>query len=97
MGVNRKCPKCGSNKVQLSSQKSKMGWGCLGAILFGVFYFMHIMIKWMIGFVVFIIWDWYMYLIKAVQRKGYVWQSKKWFSGKKQVFFCHDCGYSFNA
>ena len=36
MSVNRKCPKCGSEKVQLSSTKSKHG--CLFLLLFGIFY-----------------------------------------------------------
>ncbi|ARE12012.1 MAG: hypothetical protein L0J96_04505 [Lactococcus lactis] len=97
MGVNRKCPKCGSTHVQLSSQKNKMGWGCLGMIFFGIFYFMHIFMKWAVGLMLFIFVDWYMAIIKAAQNKGYVWQSKKWFSGKKQMFFCHDCGNNFSA
>ena len=43
MAVNVKCPKCGSTKVQLSNEMSKHG--CLWTVLFGIYYFMWIMIK----------------------------------------------------
>ena len=36
MAINRKCPKCGSTKVQLSNERSKHG--CLFVILFGIWY-----------------------------------------------------------
>lgn len=36
--LNRKCPRCGSTKVQLSSERSKHGFFWL--ILFGFFYLM---------------------------------------------------------
>ena len=29
--------------------------------------------------------------------KGYVWQSKKWFSNNKKIYYCHDCGNNFRA
>ena len=95
MGINRKCPKCGGCKVQLSNEASKHG--CLWTIMFGFVYLMWVMVKWMIGLMLLFCLDWWMAIMKASQKKGYVWQSKKWFSGKKQIYFCHDCGYNFRA
>ena len=95
MGINRKCPKCGSNKVQLSNERSKHG--CLWFLLLGWIYVFWVICKWMIGFMIFMCWDWWVAIIKAVMNKGHVWQSKKWFSGKKQVYYCHDCGYNFRG
>ena len=55
------------------------------------------MIKWIIGLMIFVLYDWWMAIIKACMGKGHVWQSKKWFSGVKRIFYCHDCGYNFKA
>ena len=95
MSADRKCPKCGSEKVQLSNVKSKHG--CLWLILFGVFYVFWVLIKWMIGIALLCCYDWWMAIIKAACKKGYVWQSKKWFSGSKKVYYCHDCNHNFTA
>ena len=95
MAINHKCPRCGSPRVKMSGEKSKHG--CFWMILFGIYYFFWIMIKWIIGLVIFILYDWWMAIIKAVSGKGHVWQCKKWFSGYKRVFYCHDCGYNFKA
>ena len=90
MAVNVKCPKCGSTKVQLSNEMSKHG--CLWTVLFGIYYFMWIMIKWCIGLMIFICYDWWMAIVKKSSGKGHVWQSKRWFSNRRRIFFCHDCG-----
>ena len=95
MGMNRKCPKCGGEQVQLSDVSKKHG--CLWFILLGWIYVFWVMFKWTIGFMLLICLDWWMAIIKAAQNKGYVWQSKKWFSGKTQYYYCHDCGYNFKA
>ena len=95
VAIKRKCPRCGSSRVQLSSERSKHG--CLWAILFGMYYIVWIMFKWSIGLCILFVWDWWMAIIKKASGKGYVWQSKKWFSGKNQVFYCHNCGYNFRA
>ena len=95
MGLNRKCPKCGGTRVQLSNSTKKHG--CLWLLLFGWLYIFWVMIKWMIGFFVLVCIDSWMFIIKMVQNKGYVWKSKKWFSGKTQYYYCHDCSYNFKA
>ena len=95
MAVNRKCPRCGSTRVQLSNERSKHG--CLWTILFGIYYIFWVIIKWIIGLLVFIFWDWWVAIIKTASGRGHVWQSKKWFSGRKYIFYCHDCGYNFRA
>ena len=95
MALNRKCPKCGSEKVQLSDNTKKHG--CLWLMLLGWIYIFWLMFKWMIGFMILIYFDWWMAIIKGVQNKGYVWQSKKWFTGNRKYYYCHDCGYNFKA
>lgn len=95
MAVNTKCPKCGGTKVQLSDESSKHG--CLYMVLFGWLYLMWIMIKWCIGIVVFLYYDWWMAIIHAVSGKGHVWQAKRWFSNRRRIYFCHDCGHNFRA
>ena len=93
MAINVRCPKCGSTQVQLSSERSRHG--CLWTVLFGVYYIFWVMIRWMIGFMVFVMWDWWMAIIKSIMRKGHVWQCRKWFSGTRKVYYCHNCGYNF--
>lgn len=95
MAINVKCPKCGSTHVQLSNESSKHG--CLWTILFGIYYIFWIMIKWIIGAMIFMCYDWWMAIIKAVTGKGHVCQSKKWFSASKKIYYCHNCGYNFRA
>ena len=95
MGVNRKCPKCGSNHVMMVSDKSKHG--CLWTILFGIYYIAWLLCKWCVGLMVFLCYDWWMFAIKKIQKKGHVWQCRKWFAMSKQVYYCHDCGYQFKA
>lgn len=93
--LNVKCPKCGGTHVQLSNERSKNG--CLWTLIFGVYYLALVLVKWCIGVAVFVCYDWWMYIVKKIQQKGHVWQSLKWFSGKKKIYYCHDCGYNFRA
>ncbi|MBQ1602094.1 MAG: hypothetical protein II083_07755 [Ruminococcus sp.] len=95
MAVNRKCPKCGSDHVQLSNERSKHG--CIWAILFGIYYFFWILIKWMIGLCILFFYDWWIAMVKKCMGKGHIWRCKKWFSGKKRIYYCHECGYNFKA
>ena len=95
MAVNVKCPKCGSTKVQLSNESNKHG--CLMVILFGIFYASWFFIRCIIGIMLLICYDWWMAIIKKASGKGHVWQSKRWFSNRRRVFYCHDCGYNFRA
>lgn len=90
-----KCPKCGDTKVQLTAERSKHG--CLWFILFGAFWLMWVGIKWTIGLMIFMCWDWWMAIVKASQKKGYIWKSKQWFSGVKRKYYCHNCGYNFKG
>ena len=61
MALNRKCPKCGSDHVQLSNEKSKHG--CFWTLLFGVVYICWVFIIWMIGCIIFICYDWWLELV----------------------------------
>ncbi|MCH4167719.1 MAG: hypothetical protein LKF42_00570 [Streptococcaceae bacterium] len=93
--VNKTCPKCGGHRVQMSNERSKHG--CLFFLLFSLYYIGWIFVKWGIAAFIFICYDWWMAIIKAIQKKGYIWQSKKWISGVKRTYYCHDCGYNFKA
>ena len=65
--VNIKCPRCGSNHVQLSNEMNKHG--CLWTILFGVFYIGWLFIRWMIGAMLFMFYDWWMVTVEKLQKK----------------------------
>ena len=95
MALNKVCPKCGSDKVQLSNERSKHG--CLFTILFGIYYICWVLIKWCIGFWVLVLYDWWMAIVHSVQKKSHVWQCKKWFSNKARIYYCHNCGHNFRA
>ena len=95
MGLNKKCPKCGSEKVQISNERSKHGF--LWLILFGVYYLCWVMCKWFVGFFILCCIDWWLYLISKSQDKGYVWKCKGWFVGVKRIYYCHDCGHNFKG
>ena len=95
MALNRKCPKCGSDKVQLSNVRSKNG--CLWFILFGFWFLIWRLVKFCIALTLLVLIDWWMAIIKAAQKKGYVWQSLKWLSGSKKNYYCHECGHNFAA
>lgn len=93
--LNRKCPRCGSTKVQLSSERSKHGFFWL--ILFGFFYLTWVMIKIFIAFMVFIMFDWWMAAIKKSQGKGYSYYSKRIITNKPKIYYCHNCGNNFRG
>lgn len=95
MAINRKCPKCGGEHVQLSNERSKHG--CFWFLIFGVYYIILLMFKWIIGMCFFVCYDWWMAIVKKISGKGHVWQCKKWFSGNKKIYYCHDCGFNFKA
>lgn len=95
MGVNKKCPKCGSTKVQLSSEKSKHGF--LWFILFGVLYGMWWMVKLCVAILVFTFYDWWMAMLQKSKKKGYVWVSKRMLQNNTRVYYCHKCGNNFRA
>lgn len=95
MGINRKCPKCGSNKVQLSNERNKHGF--LWLLLFGLWYVMWWCVKAIAAFCVLIYFDWWFALIKKSQNKGYVFLSKRIITNNSKIYYCHDCGNNFRA
>lgn len=95
MALNKKCPKCGGEKVQLSNEESKHG--CFWFLMFGWLFLAWMMVKWVIGFMIFLLYDWWMAIVHTAAKKGHVWQCNKWFSGRRKIYFCHDCGHNFRA
>ena len=95
MAVNMKCPKCGSTMVQMTTESKSHG--CLWTFLFGIVYIIYVMMKWMIGLLILICFDWWMAIIKHACGKGYVWRCRRWFSGRRRLYYCHNCGYNFKT
>lgn len=95
MALNQQCPKCGSTHVQLSNVESKQG--CFWFLMFGWLFLIWRFLKCCVGLMILAFFDWWMYLIKKNQEKGYVWKSKRWFSGRKKIYFCHDCSTNFKG
>lgn len=95
MGLDIKCPKCGSTRVQLSEERGKHG--CLYFILFGSLYIIYLIFKWTVAFCILILFDWWIAIIKAIMGKGYVWKSLSLFSSRRKLYYCHSCGHNFRA
>lgn len=95
MGINKKCPKCGSEKTQLTHIKSKHGF--LKFLFFGIWYMLYIFYKWMIALTILICYDWWRAIIAKNSGKGYVWVSKKWFDINKKFYYCTNCGHNFKG
>lgn len=95
MAVNKKCPKCGSTKVQLTSEKSKHGF--FWTIITGGVYFFWWFLKLIAAMMVFVCFDWWFAIIKKAQNKSYVWLSKRMIQNKSQIYYCHNCGHNFRG
>ena len=95
MGIDRICPRCGNPHVQLIDEKPK--YGCLWTLLFGIYYVIWVIIKFVIGTILFFCYDWWMAIIKKCLGKGHVWQCRKWLGFTKRYYYCHNCGYNFKA
>ncbi len=95
MALNVQCPKCGSHRVQLSYKER--GHGCLWTIFFGFYYIAWMFIKYIIGFYVFILYDWWMAIIRKASGKGHIWICNRWFSNSRRIYYCHSCGNNFKV
>ena len=95
MARTPRCPKCGSTHVQLSNVERSHGF--LWFILFGWIYLIVLPIKWSIGLALLVCIDWWMAMLKASQNKGYVWKCARWFTGKKNTYYCHEFHYNFKG
>ena len=95
MALNVKCPKCGGTRAILTGEKKRHG--CFWLVLFGIYYVIWTVIRWIIGLLVLILFDWWISIIKAIAHKGYVWRCKYWFSPWRRTYYCPDCGHNFRA
>lgn len=97
MGINKQCPYCGSTYVQLSNEETHhhglFWWLFFGWYIWGC----YILFKWAIGFCVLFCWDIWAYLIDKLKNVGHIWQCHKFFSGKRRIYYCHNCGRNFRA
>lgn len=94
MGLNRKCPKCGSEKTKLSTAHNKQKHGIVWWVFVGWWW---IALSLMIGIFIFLLIDWWMFIIAKAQNKGYVWKCVQWFSLDKKYYHCEKCGHDFRG
>lgn len=87
-----KCPKCGSEKCQLTAKAKHHG--VLWFLLFGIIWMIYAFCKWCVGIVIAMVFDWWMAIIKAIMKKPYYWHCKKWFV-KRNSYYCQECGFNF--
>lgn len=95
MGLNQRCPKCGSDHVQISDIQKKHG--CFWYLIFGWWFIIWRIVKMFIGVFVFFCFDWWLAIIAKVRNKGYVWKSRRWFSGRTKTYYCHECHHNFKG
>lgn len=95
MSINKKCPKCGSTKTTITSERGKHGF--LWFILFGLVYGCWWLFKAMMALVVLICFDWWYALIQKSQGKGYVWLSKRMIQNSSRIYHCEKCGNNFRG
>ena len=108
-----KCEKCGSENMTaqvVATTKMKKGHGCLYTVLFGIFYWTWLVIKWCCKYCIalcyWIIAGWITAIVCAVQKKKFStpqWYKKmmrrkgKTYTDEKTIFICQDCGNRQNA
>ena len=95
MALNVKCPKCGGTRAMLTGESKRHG--CFWLVLFGIYYAVWSVIRWIIGLLILILFDWWIAILKAIAGKGYAWRSKRWFSPWRRTYYCPDCWYNFRA
>ena len=104
-----KCKKCGSENVKVEIVNEinyKTGHGCLFTILFGIFYWTWLMLKWIYKYIMFavywITWGWISLIISKIQGKNFrqaewlcklMQKSGKNYNVQKSVAVCQDCGF----
>lgn len=80
--------------MQLTSQR--YGHGCFMTVVFGVFYLAWRLFKYIIGMILFVIYDWWAAILHAIFGKGHKWICRRWFSNRRRTYYCHDCGHNFS-
>ena len=89
MAKDVRCRQCDSTNVELYDE-NKRG---LSLVVFEVWCFARLLYRWVCGTILLVGYDWWM----AIARRGHIWQSKRQFTGKGRVYYCHNCGNSFRT
>lgn len=107
-----KCKKCGSENVTaqvINETEYRKGHGCLFSILFGVFYWTWLGIKWMFKYMVALFYWIVMFTpVIIVKARGRQFNHPDWYrkmmqrkgktyNNQKTVFVCNSCGNRQNA
>jgi DNA-directed RNA polymerase subunit RPC12/RpoP len=108
-----RCKNCGSKNVttQVINETSyRRGHGCLFTILFGIFYWAWLVVKWtlklMIAILYLLLAAWIMVIAAAASNRQF--KHPRWFKKMMQrkgkvyneqtmVFVCNNCGYRWDA
>ncbi len=93
MSLNSRCPRCGSENTQLSAETRTRG--CLWLIAFGWYYVAFVALKWFVGVMLFLFIDWWLAIIFACIRRPYRWTCRRFFTGRRRYYFCHNCGHNY--
>lgn len=95
MGINPKCPKCGSTKTKITTERNKHSF--LWFVLFGWLWLFWWLCKAMAALMVLIYFDWWYAIIKKNQGKGYVWISKRIIQNSSRTYYCEKCHHNFRG
>ncbi len=93
MLLNSNCPRCGSKHTELVQEKYREYPVWLAP--FRVSVFAWIVTRWIMGIFAFVLYDWWVALIRSLMGKGHIWLSKKCFTIHERTFYCRNCGHNF--
>ena len=103
-----RCNNCGSENMTATIQSTtsyKQGHGCLWTILFGLFYWTWLIIKWTFKYLIVFLWyicvEWWRAIIVAISSKPYsrpqfiinlLRRRGKAYTDHQTMFICNNCG-----
>lgn len=84
-----KCPHCRGTNILISYEKEEEA--NFLAVFFGIFYILWLLIRCVIGVIVFCFYDAWRAIVEKKRGKGHLFVSKRFFRGSKKSYYCQDC------
>ena len=84
MAKRKKCSRCGSAKTPYEIDEE-----ILYSLLIGIFWLLIVLIKWVIGLVIFVLYDWWRVVYHVISCRithsssRYKWKCRSWFLGNE--------------
>ena len=84
MAKRKKCSHCGSAKIPFEIDEE-----ILYSLLTGIIYLLIVLIKWVIGLVILVLYDWwravYHFILRGITHSSsrYKWKCRSWFLGNE--------------